>query len=67
MGLLGIALLFLIIAIVAYVVGAGQAGGLALEIAKWCGIVFVVLLLINLIFGFVSPGPYWGWPSHRAY
>jgi uncharacterized membrane protein YtjA (UPF0391 family) len=51
--LLGVAVLFLIIALVAYVLGAKKVAGLSMEIAKILIVVFIVLFLLTLIFGVV--------------
>ena len=51
--LIGLAVLFLIIAFVAYVVGARGIAGFSMEIAKILIIVFVALFLLALVFGVV--------------
>jgi uncharacterized membrane protein YtjA (UPF0391 family) len=51
--LLGVAILFLIIAILAYVFGAKGIAGLSMGIAKILIVVFVVLFVLSLIFGVV--------------
>ena len=48
-GLLGWAIVFLIIAIVAFVFGFGIIGGVSLVIAKWLAIIFVILFIISII------------------
>jgi uncharacterized membrane protein YtjA (UPF0391 family) len=60
--MLGLAILLLIIALIAYLLGAGAVGSVALEVAKWCFILFVILLLLSFIIGAFSPGPYVYWP-----
>jgi uncharacterized membrane protein YtjA (UPF0391 family) len=52
--LLGLAILFLIIAFVAYLLGARGIAGFTMEIAKILIIVFVILFVITLIFGSVN-------------
>jgi uncharacterized membrane protein YtjA (UPF0391 family) len=52
--LLGLAVLFLIIAFVAYILGARGIAGFTMEIAKILIIVFVILFVITLIFGSVN-------------
>jgi uncharacterized membrane protein YtjA (UPF0391 family) len=52
--LLGLAVLFLIIAFVAYLLGARGIAGFTMEIAKILIIVFVILFVITLIFGSVN-------------
>jgi uncharacterized membrane protein YtjA (UPF0391 family) len=51
--LLGLAVLFLIIALVAYAIGARGIAGFSMEIAKILIVVFVALFLLALIFGIV--------------
>ena len=48
-GLLGWAIVFLIIAIVAFIFGFGIIGGVSLVIAKWLAIIFVILFIIAVI------------------
>ena len=43
------ALIFLLVAIVAGVLGMGLISGVSLEIAKWLAIIFVVLFLVSVI------------------
>jgi uncharacterized membrane protein YtjA (UPF0391 family) len=47
--LIGLAILFLILAIVAAVLGAGGVAGLSMDIAKWLVIIFVVLAVVTFI------------------
>lgn len=56
--MLGWALLFLIVAIIAAIFGFGLIAGAAAWIAKALFIVFIVLFLISLIAGWRSPGPH---------
>ena len=49
--LLGLAVLFLIIALVAYVVGAKGVAGFSMGIAKILVVVFVLLFLLSIVFG----------------
>jgi uncharacterized membrane protein YtjA (UPF0391 family) len=51
-GLLELGILFLMIAFVAYIFGARGIAGLSMQIAKILIIVFVVLFLAALLFGF---------------
>jgi uncharacterized membrane protein YtjA (UPF0391 family) len=60
--MLGLAVVLLLIALLAYFLGAGAVGGVAMELAKWCFILFVVLLVLSFVFSAVAPGPYWHWP-----
>jgi uncharacterized membrane protein YtjA (UPF0391 family) len=49
--LIGLAVVFLVIALVAYAVGARGIAGFSMEIAKVLIIVFVLLFLLALVFG----------------
>jgi uncharacterized membrane protein YtjA (UPF0391 family) len=49
--LLGLAVVFLIIAFLAYAVGARGIAGFSMEIAKILIVVFVAFFLLALIFG----------------
>ncbi|MGV8142175.1 MAG: DUF1328 domain-containing protein [Candidatus Pacearchaeota archaeon] len=48
-GLLGWAVLFLIIALVAAVFGFGFISGTSITIAKWLAIIFVILFVVSVI------------------
>jgi len=48
-GLIELAILFLILAVVAGVLGARGVAGLSMDIAKWLVIIFVVLAIITFI------------------
>jgi len=48
--LIELAVLFLILALVAGVLGASEVAGLSMEIAKWLVIIFVVLAIVSLLF-----------------
>lgn len=45
------ALTFLVIAIIAGVLGFGMAAGMAATIAKFCFFAFLVLFVVGLLFG----------------
>lgn len=47
--LIGLAVVFLILALIAYVLGARGIAGFSMEIAKWLVIIFVILAIISLI------------------
>lgn len=47
--LLGLAVLFLVLAVVAAILGAQGAAGLSMDIAKWFVIIFVVLAIVTFI------------------
>jgi uncharacterized membrane protein YtjA (UPF0391 family) len=51
--LLGLAILFLIIAFVAYVLGAKGIAGFSMGIAKILAVVFVGLFVLSFVFGLV--------------
>jgi uncharacterized membrane protein YtjA (UPF0391 family) len=52
--MLGWALTFLIVALIAAVLGFGGIAGVAVEIAKIIFVVALILFAISLIYGFVS-------------
>lgn len=47
--LIGLAVLFLVLALVAAVLGARGVAGLSMDIAKWLVIIFVVLAVISFV------------------
>ena len=49
-GLIGLAVFFLILAFVAYVLGARGVAGFSMEIAKWLIIIFVILAILSVLF-----------------
>jgi uncharacterized membrane protein YtjA (UPF0391 family) len=49
-GLIGLAIFFLILALIAYILGAQGIAGFSMEIAKWLIIVFVILAIISAFF-----------------
>lgn len=60
--MLGLALLFLLVALLLHLFGAHYAGHQAADIAKFVFIVFIVLLVLSVVLSLVAPGPYWYWP-----
>jgi len=48
-GFIELAVLFLILAVVAAVLGASGVAGLSIQIAKWLVIIFVVLAIISFV------------------
>lgn len=48
--LIGLAVVFLILAFIAYILGARGIAGLSMNIAKWLVIIFVILAIISLLF-----------------
>ena len=51
MDLIWLAVLFLILAFIAYVLGARGIAGFSMEIAKWLVIIFVILAIVVFLFG----------------
>jgi len=47
--LIGLAILFLVLAVVAAVVGASGVAGISMDIAKWLVIIFVALAVITFV------------------
>jgi uncharacterized membrane protein YtjA (UPF0391 family) len=47
--LIGLAIVFFILALVATVLGARGVAGLSMDIAKWLVIIFIILAIISLI------------------
>ncbi len=47
MDLIGLAVLFLILAVVAYVLGARGIAGMSMQVAKWLVIIFVILAIVT--------------------
>ncbi len=45
--LIGLAVIFLILAIIAYVLGARGVAGMSMQIAKWLVIIFIILAIIT--------------------
>ena len=48
--LIGFAVIFLVLALVAYILGARGIAGFSMEIAKWLVIIFIVLAIITFFF-----------------
>ncbi|RXA17634.1 DUF1328 domain-containing protein [Methanosarcina sp. MSH10X1] len=46
--LIGLAVVFLILALIAYILGARGIAGFSMEIAKWLVIIFIILAIISL-------------------
>jgi uncharacterized membrane protein YtjA (UPF0391 family) len=51
MDLIWLAVIFLVLALIAYVLGARGVAGFSMEIAKWLVIIFVILAVITFLFG----------------
>jgi uncharacterized membrane protein YtjA (UPF0391 family) len=47
--LIGLAVVFLILALIAFVLGARGIAGFSMEIAKWLVIIFVVLAIVSFL------------------
>ncbi len=47
--LIGLAILFLILALIAYVLGARGVAGMSMEIARWLVIIFIILAIVTFI------------------
>lgn len=48
-GFIELAILFLILAVVAAVLGASGVAGISMDIAKWLVIIFVVLAIVSFV------------------
>lgn len=48
--LIGLAVIFLVLALVAFILGARGIAGFSMEIAKWLVIIFVVLAILTFFF-----------------
>ena len=48
-GFIYLAVVFLVLALVAYILGARGIAGFSMEIAKWLVIIFVVLAIVSFI------------------
>jgi uncharacterized membrane protein YtjA (UPF0391 family) len=48
--ILELAILFIILAVVAAILGAGKIAGFSLSIAKWLIIIFIVIAVLAFIF-----------------
>jgi uncharacterized membrane protein YtjA (UPF0391 family) len=47
--LIGLAILFIILAVVAFIFGARGMAGLSMAIAKWLVIIFIILAVITFL------------------
>ncbi|MGI5992828.1 MAG: DUF1328 domain-containing protein [Methanosarcina sp.] len=45
--MIGLAVVFLILALIAYVLGARGVAGFSMEIAKWLIIIFIILAILT--------------------
>ena len=49
--LIGLAVALLVLALIAYVLGARGIAGFSMEIARWLVIIFVILAIISFFYG----------------
>jgi len=49
MAILGLAIAFAVLAVIAGVLGAGGVAGMSMDIAKWLIIVFLVLAVVSYV------------------
>ncbi len=49
LGLLNIAILFFILAVIAYILGERGVAGLSLQIGKWLVIAFIIIAIILIV------------------
>ncbi|WP_094228782.1 DUF1328 domain-containing protein [Methanolobus psychrotolerans] len=47
--LIGLAIIFLVLAFIAYVLGARGVAGFSMGIAKWLVVIFVILAIVTFI------------------
>lgn len=47
--LIGLAILFLVLAVIAAILGASGVAGISMQIAKWLVIIFVVLTVVTFV------------------
>ncbi len=47
--LIGLAVVFLILALIAYILGARGIAGFSMEIAKWLVIIFIILAILSFL------------------
>jgi uncharacterized membrane protein YtjA (UPF0391 family) len=48
--LIGLAVIFLVLALIAFILGARGIAGFSMEIARWLVIIFIVLAIITFFF-----------------
>ncbi len=51
--LIGLAIFFLILALIAYVLGARGITGFSIVIVRWLIIIFIILALISALYGHI--------------
>jgi uncharacterized membrane protein YtjA (UPF0391 family) len=48
--LIGLAVILLVLALIAYILGARGIAGFSMEIAKWLVIIFIILAILTFLF-----------------
>jgi uncharacterized membrane protein YtjA (UPF0391 family) len=48
--LIGLAVILLVLALIAYILGARGIAGFSMEIAKWLVIIFIILAILTFFF-----------------
>jgi uncharacterized membrane protein YtjA (UPF0391 family) len=51
--LIGLAVVLLILALIAYILGARGIAGFSMEIAKWLVIIFIILAIISFFYTYI--------------
>jgi Protein of unknown function (DUF1328). len=51
--LIGLAIFFLILALIAYILGARGIAGFSIVIVRWLIIIFIILALISALYGHI--------------
>jgi uncharacterized membrane protein YtjA (UPF0391 family) len=49
--LIYLAVVFLVLALIAYILGAQGLAGFSMEIARWLIIIFIILAILTFVFG----------------
>ncbi|MHB8102930.1 MAG: DUF1328 family protein [Methanosarcina sp.] len=49
--MIGLAVALLVLALIAYILGARGIAGFSMEIARWLIIIFVILAILSFLFG----------------
>ncbi len=49
--LIGLVVVFLVLALIAYILGAQGVAGFSMEIARWLIIIFIILAIISFFYG----------------
>jgi uncharacterized membrane protein YtjA (UPF0391 family) len=51
--LIGLAVVLLILALIAYILGARGIAGFSMEIARWLVIIFIILAIISFFYTYI--------------